>query len=154
MSVKALFIGAGLAAAVGMSMGHAMHPNLDAVDRPEGPQMFTTVSADHPTGPFDDIQATYANYHGKLPDYVIGTDWKRASAPYVPEIAAVSTEASFVRADTAAEEPVIPSAEPYREPPPVQPSYPSIEGGSPLPPYVEDASSAVSDDDSAPVIIG
>jgi hypothetical protein len=143
-----------MAMAAGMSMGYAMQPHLDAVDRPEGPQMFTTVSVDHPTGPFDDIQATYANYHGRLPDYVIGTDWKRATATYVPERAVVSTEAGFARADTAAEEPVIPSAEPYEEPPAVQPSYPSIDGGSSLPPHAKDAASAVSDEDSAPVIIG
>ena len=140
-----------MAAAAGMSMGFSMQPHLDAVDRPEGPQMFASVSVDHPTGPFDDAQAAYAGYHGKLPDYVVGTDWKRAAAPYVPERAAVSADPRFARATTVAEDQMIPSPEPYQESPPVRPSYPSIDGGAP---HAKDAASAVSDDDGAPTVTG
>lgn len=87
MSVKVLLMGAGVAVAAGMSMGYVMQPHLDTVDRPEGPQMFVAVSAERSTGPFDD-GAAYAGYHGDLPDYVVGTDWNKAAAPYVPEHAA------------------------------------------------------------------
>jgi hypothetical protein len=145
--VKALLIGAGVALAAGLSMGFAMQPHLDAVDRPEGPQMFATVSADHSTGPFDD-GATYASYHGNLPDYVVGTDWKKASAPYIP---AVSSEATFARPRAVAEETAIPTRADYQEPPAARPGYPSLDGGSP---HAKDAASAVSDDDSAPTITG
>lgn len=84
--MKVLLSGAGLALVAGLSMGAAMQPHLDAVgdDRPEGPQIFTHT--DGPTGPFDD-SAAYASYRGNLPDYVVGTDFRKATTAYQPRYA-------------------------------------------------------------------
>ena len=63
------------------SMGFSMQPQLNiGDDRPMGPQQFTAWSAGRSTGPFDPADSTYASYQGNAPDYVIGTDWKRATS--------------------------------------------------------------------------
>jgi|GEM_PF-1454283 len=74
--VRTLFAGAGLAVAAGLLMGAAMKPDLEADDRPAGPQVIAEGRQALPSGPFDD-RAAYASYGGQMPDYVLGTDWKR-----------------------------------------------------------------------------
>lgn len=123
--------GAGLALAAGLLLGGAMQPHLYDGDRPSGPQMFSNWAGSRSTGPFDP-GTTFANYRGQMPDYVMGTDWKkRMTSPDEP--AAVSTpprepptdnvpqaqaQATFTRAA-------------YEELPPVVHNYPSMTGAHP-----------------------
>jgi hypothetical protein len=74
--VRTLFAGAGLAVAAGLLMGAAMKPDLEADNRPAGPQVIAEGPQAPPSGPFDD-RAAYASYGGQIPDYVLGTDWKK-----------------------------------------------------------------------------
>ena len=85
--------GAAVALACGLLLGGAMRPDLGDDGRPAGPQMIAGWSAQRSTGPFDP-GATYASYSasGQVPDYVIGTDWKRTMA-WPDEHAAVSPPA-------------------------------------------------------------
>lgn len=53
-----------------------MKPDLGAVERPEGPQVISQAPDADPSGPFDDRLA-YAAYDRQIPDYVLGTDWKK-----------------------------------------------------------------------------
>jgi hypothetical protein len=62
--------------AAGLLMGAAMRPDLEADDRPAGPQVIAEGPQAPPSGPFDD-RAAYASYGGQIPDYVLGTDWKK-----------------------------------------------------------------------------
>lgn len=129
MSVKVLFAGAAAALVGGMLLGGAMRPNLGAADdgRPAGPQMFANWSGARSTGPFDP-GATFAGYGAKLPDYVLGTDWKKAAA-WPDERAAVSAPAREVaRNDEASEEPVTVARADYADPPPPPRGYPSLGG--------------------------
>ncbi|MBS0364150.1 MAG: hypothetical protein JSR98_22485 [Proteobacteria bacterium] len=73
-----------------------MHPDLWA-DRPEGPQMFADWPGVGSTGPFDEGTTFDVAYRvaagGKVPDYVYGSDWKRAVA--TPSDTAAVTEVSY-----------------------------------------------------------
>jgi len=73
--------GAGLALACGLLLGGAMHPNLGDDGRPAGPQQIAGWAGVRSTGPFDP-GASYATYGaaGQVPDYVMGTDWKKTMA--------------------------------------------------------------------------
>jgi hypothetical protein len=57
-------------------MGAAMKPDLAADDRPAGPQVIAEGPQAPPSGPFDD-RAAHASYGGEIPEYVLGTDWKK-----------------------------------------------------------------------------
>jgi hypothetical protein len=135
--------GAAVALTAGVLLGGAMQPHLDRDDsRPAGPQMFAAWDG-HSTGPFDpgESNVTLAAYHGNPPDYVLGTDWKKAMT-WPDEQAAVSA-----RREAAPEPP--PPAEPppvlarvvYEGPPPPTHDYPSMNGAHPtvieIPPVAE-----------------
>jgi hypothetical protein len=148
--MKALLIGAAVAAAAGVMMGTAMHPSLVTDDRPEGPQIYAQDGG--ATGPFDSGK-TLASYGDRVPDYVMGTDAKKAMTG--PDLQPVLVDS---RPEVASEVPSqvsddTPSAEPrpaltraaYAEPSPITVVYPSINGGQA---YAADA--ATSSDDSAP----
>ena len=77
--MKVLLSGAAAAAITGVLLGGAMRPHLDADGRPAGPQMFANWSGVRSTGPFDP-GTTFASYQGRVPDHVMGTDWKKAMA--------------------------------------------------------------------------
>ncbi|HEY0436709.1 MAG TPA: hypothetical protein VGC92_08720 [Phenylobacterium sp.] len=55
-----------------------MQPNLAEDGRPTGPQIILGKAALRSTGPFDP-GPELARYAGKVPDYVLGTDWARAT---------------------------------------------------------------------------
>lgn len=120
-----------MAAAAGLLLGAAARPNLAADERPEGPQIIAGGADVRSTGPFDD-GATYANYKGKLPDYVLGTDWKKAVAPAPPP--REPREQRLAQNDDALPE-VVEYTHPdyshpaYDEPPRPAPAYPSLQGG-------------------------
>jgi len=130
--VNAIYAGAGVAAAVGLLLGAAMKPDLGMDDRLIGPQIVAGAAGGRSSGPFDDGGFSYAAYGGKVPDYVLGTDYKaealtpiEASAPQ-PAMTTRREAASnddnvetlaFTRADYGDE---------ARQPA----SYPSIAGGA------------------------
>jgi hypothetical protein len=84
-------VGAGLALTCGIMLGGAMRPDLGYDGRPAGPQQISTRGGERSTGPFDS-GTTYGGYSGRVPDYVLGADWKRAMAAST-EPAAVSAPA-------------------------------------------------------------
>jgi hypothetical protein len=135
--------GAACALVAGLLLGGAMQPHLDAADgRPAGPQMFADWAGVRSTGPFDP-GTTFVNYPGKMPDYVMGTDWKKTMA-WPNERAAVSAprEAALDDAPTPPE-PILTRVA-YEEPPAAPPhGYPSLGGA-------RSVSDAAIDDDSLP----
>jgi hypothetical protein len=141
--VKVLLSGAAVAAITGVLLGGAMQPHLDAADgRPAGPQMFANWSGVRSTGPFDP-GTTFASYQGRVPDYVMGTDWKKAVA-WPDERAAVSeSSGEAAQGDTPlAEAPVVLARAAYEDLPPVGRAYPSLGGGepsTPAPPSADEA---------------
>jgi hypothetical protein len=84
--VKTLFAGAGLALTAGLLLGAAMKPDLAGDDRPAGPQIFAGWSGARSTGPFDD-GVSLARYAGQVPDYVLGTDWRKLASAQAPAAA-------------------------------------------------------------------
>jgi hypothetical protein len=144
--VKALLSGVGVAAVAGLLMGGAMKPNLGTDDRPAGPQILAGWSAERSTGPFDD--GGYANYADRIPDYVTGTDWRKAlaeaEAPVEPaphrvavrEAAPEAVQFTQASIDATPDEPVTypsmaggtPNAADLPQPPPPPDDEPSAEG--------------------------
>jgi hypothetical protein len=71
--LKTPLTGAGLALVAGLLAGAVMKPDLAGGDRPAGPPADPSWSDDHANAASD--TAALARYAGKVPDYVIGTDW-------------------------------------------------------------------------------
>jgi hypothetical protein len=124
--MKALLIGAAFAAAAGMTMGAAFHPDLITDERPEGPQMFSVAGGPRSTGPFDSGMSL-ASYGPNVPDYVIGTDAKRRVG--WSEEPARLEESQAVAQVEPAPEPVTFTKAAYEDLPPPEPYYPSVAGG-------------------------
>lgn len=136
--MRQLFIGASVAAALGLAAGGVLRPNLTL-------QAGSSQMAANPQPQFDDSAAMTA-YTGPAPDYVVGTDW-------LPR-----NDAAIAQA--LAEAP-LPAPEPTYEPPPLRheraefdadarepAAYPSERGDILAGLHAEAPSS--SDDDSAP----
>jgi hypothetical protein len=119
--------GAALAAVVGIMLGGAMQPQLAFDGRPMGPQMFAAGGGPRSTGPFDS-GASYANYGGGIPEYVIGTDYAQAAYIEAPPIA--EERRQVARNDAEPPEPASFSHVAYDEPPLPQVTYPSLAGGA------------------------
>jgi len=118
--------GAGLALAMGLLLGGAMHPDLAGDDRPSGPQIILGKAAERSTGPFDP-RPEMASYSGQVPDYVLGTDWKRATE-WRPQPADVSPPMPrLARADEPPPPPILARAV-YKDepPPPRRHGYPTL----------------------------
>ena len=81
--VRLELYGAVIAVASGLMLGGVMHPNLEGDDRPAGPQMIAGDAAMRAAG-LPDTGATLASYGGRVPDYVVGTDARKA-ATWPPE---------------------------------------------------------------------
>lgn len=130
--MKTLLTGAGIALTAGLLMGAVAKPDLRTDERPEGPQMIAGWAGVRSTGPFDD-GATFASYQGQLPDYVLGTDWKKAVAlpPEPKPIRVAQTETGTETEDDPPPEPVVFTRAAYDEPAREAPSYPSLQGGAP-----------------------
>lgn len=149
--LKIFLPGAGLALAAGILLGGAMQPELYDGDRPSGPQMIADFAGERSTGPFDP-GTTFAAYHGRIPDYVLGTDWKKTMA-WPDERAAVSPPSSREDAAetdaTPADEPVVLTRTAYDSPTPLPHAYPSLSGAGSSVHAATDADVAT-DDDTAP----
>jgi hypothetical protein len=100
-----------MALVLGGLLGRTMHPDLiGRTDRPMGPQMFADWPGEGSTGPFDEGTTFDVAYRvaggGAVPDYVYGSDWKRAAAADADaqpvEVAAV-TPVSYSTPDATAD---------------------------------------------------
>lgn len=143
--------GAGVALAAGLLLGGAMQPHLYDGDRPSGPQIFANWAGARSTGPFDP-GTTFASYRGQMPDYVMGTDWKkRMTSP--EEQAAVSTPRREPPTDDVpqAQAPATFTHAAYEELPPAVHAYPSMGGAHPS---VIDVPAQAGADTAAPTISG
>jgi hypothetical protein len=127
--VKTVLAGAGIAAAAGLLMGGAARPQLSIDDRPEGPQILAGWTGARSTGPFDD-GGTFAAYNGKIPDYVLGTDWKRSLSP--PPIPPEPLERPARNDEPPPAEDFDDTHAAYDAPPAAAPVYPSLQGGADL----------------------
>lgn len=135
--MKALFTGAGIAAAAGILMGAAAKPDLGWDDRPAGPQMLAAWGGGRSSGPFDD-GASFAAYKGSIPDYVLGSDWQRSLQAPVEAPAPRIRETRVASYEPPADSPDMPLTHAsYDEPTPLTPSYPSLQGGAPASPPAE-----------------
>ena len=129
--MKAVYAGAGVAAAAGLLMGAAMKPDLGLDDRPAGPQI-VAADAGGSSGPFDAGGFSYAAYGGKVPDYVLGTDFKAAPS-LGPIEAAAPRPASAPEAQDGDVQPVTLTRADYggdEDEARPRVSYPSIDGGA------------------------
>jgi len=126
--VKAVLTGAGVALVAGLLMGAVARPDLVADDRPAGPQILAGWSGVRSTGPFDDGR-TFAAYNGQIPDYVLGTDWKKSLQPpvFAPDPEPRVRETKVASNDDLPELPLTPAA--YDDRPPPEVVYPSMQGG-------------------------
>jgi len=142
LPVRLELYGAAIAVASGLMLGGVMHPNLAGDDRPAGPQIIAGSAAARSAGS-PDIGPTLANYGGRVPDYVTGTDAKRAMT-WTPDRAEVSPpQPRYEQAEAAARDelPALSRAAYDADPQPSRAhAYPSLNGGG--------------DDDSAPTITG
>jgi hypothetical protein len=139
--VRLELYGAVIAVASGLMLGGLMHPNLAGDDRPAGPQIIAGSAAVRSTGPLD-MGPTLANYAGRVPDYVTGTDAKRAMT-WTPDRAEVSPpQHQSDQADAARDElPALSRAAYDADPQPSRThAYPSLNDGE--------------EGDSAPTITG
>src|SRR3954451_16584628 len=123
--------GAAAALAAGLLLGGAMQPHLDEGDgRPAGPQMFADWAGARSTGPFDP-GTTFVSYQTNMPDYVMGSDWKKRMA-WPDERAAVSAPREVDVDDdrSSTQEVAVLTRTAYEEPPPPAHDYPSLVGGA------------------------
>ena len=143
--MKSVLAGAGVALVTGLLMGAIAKPELAADGRPAGPQILAGWSGVRSTGPFDD-GATYAAYNGQIPDYVLGTDWKKSLQPpvFAPEPEPRMPETKLASNDDLPKLPLTPAA--YDDRPAPEVIYPSMQGGSPS---SADTSAAPGDDTGA-----
>ena len=118
--------GVGVAIAVGMMLGGALHPNLAGDDRPLGPQMLLGAGATRSAG-LGDPGLAMASYHGALPTYVVGTDASKPFATPLPRDAAEISPA--VQAEVR--RPVAWTRVTYGNPDPPEHDYPSLTGERP-----------------------
>ncbi|MDB5419281.1 MAG: hypothetical protein JWP50_2700 [Phenylobacterium sp.] len=125
--MKTQLAGAGVALVAGLLMGAAAKPDLNSTDRPEGPQMLAGWGGARGAGPFGD-GATFANYSGQVPDYVLGTDWKKALIPQ-PVVAEPSPPAARLAQNDEPLPDLSLTQATYDEAPRAPPSYPSVQGG-------------------------
>ena len=150
--LKIFLPGAGLALAAGMLLGGAMQPQLYDGDRPAGPQIVAGWETGRSTGPFDP-GTTFAAYHGQMPDYVLGTDWKKTMA-WPEERAAVSPPSQDVSHDDPSpdEEPATLTRVAYVDPPAPAPihAYPSLGGASGASVHAATDTDVAADDDTLP----
>ena len=152
--LKIVLPGAGLALAAGMLIGGAMQPQLYDGDRPAGPQIIADFAGVRSTGPFDP-GTTFAAYRGNLPDYVLGTDWKKTLTAPDARVA-VTPLAREIAVDDAppTEEPATVTRVTYVDPPAAAPvrDYPSL-GGAGASAHAATDADVATDNDTLPAAL-
>jgi len=124
--LKSLAVGVGLSAAAGLLLGAAMQPDLRGPGETEGQQIQAGVSGVRQAPAY--AAGGAAVYDGQVPDYVLGTDWLKASQAEAPPDMASLDEVEVIYPDDHADaEPI--AVVRWEEAPREPPHYPSIEGG-------------------------
>jgi hypothetical protein len=141
--------GAAAAAVAGIMLGGAMQPQLFFEDRPMGPQMFADGGGPRSTGPFD-LRDAYTAYGGKLPPYVIGTDYAQTAYVEAPPVA--DERPQVARKDLEDPAPAALTRAGYGEAPAPVVVYPSVNGGSAY--GAETPPQPAPPEDEPPVVIG
>ena len=148
--LKTLLQGVAVLAAVGLLMGAVAHPNLRGADDTEGPQMLMAGGGERGVQMVSDPGA--AAYGGRVPEYVLGTDWTRprgdqtAWAESVPNPQESTGPAVVFAADDDPAQVQVSHAtwrDEAREPP----LYPSARGGVPYDANLPAPPSPPEDDD-------
>jgi hypothetical protein len=153
-TLKSLYAGAGVACVFGLLMGAVMKPTLDVGDRPEGPQILAGWSGARSTGPFDDSFA-FTGYQGEIPDYVVGTDWRKDIA-WQEQGSVYDGPSDYALDDEPPPSHMTLSPAVFDEPKPEAPAYPSMAGGvaygvnTPAPPPPQEATETATFDEDAP----
>lgn len=119
--------GAVAAAVLGVSLGVAMHPELQVLDRPLGPQMLMGSSASRSDVTVDPA-VTLASYKGRVPDYVLGTDAAKQIAGLDEQRVAADEPAHIVLEEPRSKVRRHPHAA-YDDEPAAYSRYPSVSGG-------------------------
>lgn len=76
--LKTLLQGAAVVAVAGLLMGAVAHPNLRGEDEAAGPQMLMNGGGERGAQVISDPGVGV--YGGRIPEYVVGTDWTRPRA--------------------------------------------------------------------------
>jgi hypothetical protein len=124
--LKRLFEGAACVTVAGLLLGLVARPEL----RPDmGAPRQEMGFAGPRASPAADQSAAWASYSGAIPDYVIGTDWRRPPQAYAPDekLVVVDIPEEPSEDTEAVETRQVSWQEPAREPT----SYPSTSGGVP-----------------------
>ncbi len=128
--MKVLLSGAAVSLASGLLLGSVLQPRFDFDDnRPVGPQVLATVSAPRAQAPSEEF-ADIGRYAGKVPDYVMGVNWKKAMA-WPDETGASEARPETVRESPSPPEPLSVTRTAYETPAERSHLYPSMEGDHP-----------------------
>ena len=133
--LNSLLLGALGMGALGVCLGAAMHPNLNAPGEVEGQQIQTGTSGARTYGYGSAV--AYRTYDNGLPEYVVGTDWLK---PPVQQAEPAGEDAYVEPAEAddmstyavSAYEPAAASITPasvFDDRAPQPPRHPSLEGG-------------------------
>lgn len=130
-----LLAGVLVASLSGLLLGAAMHPTLQGADENGGPRML--IAGGGPRGDAaSGSDASWSNYPGRLPDYVVGTDWLRARAEPALTVASIYDIAPDLpdeSQDTVEQHPVAYATAERDNEQPARPLYPSIDGNRAYP---------------------
>ena len=131
--LRSLFTGAAMVAVAGLAAGGLMYPDLRGPADAEGPQLQAGVSGAR-TQHYGEMTASWAAYDGRVPDYVIGTQWLQP--PQHPEYVEAEAEEIPPQEETvvytAATGDTTEAVEAGWQEPPREPvTYPSTNGGVP-----------------------
>jgi len=125
--LRHVFFGMAIATVAGLALGGAFKPMLRELTDVDGPQMLAGVSGVR-SPPGLRQSASWTSYAGKIPDYVIGTDWTQSgySMESVPAEEPEPPPAKTVHEEAPVRVAVAPVR--YEEEPAPPPSYPSMGG--------------------------
>lgn len=123
--LRTLFNGGAAVAAAGLMLGLAMQPNLDA-RAVEGPQILAAGGG--PRGAEVSTDPGLPAYQGRVPDYVIGTDWTHPPPAEHPVEAPAAQSYTDDAAAREAEPPAPVRRAAWREVPREPAVYPSVMG--------------------------
>lgn len=130
----ALYAGVGVALAAGLLLGAVMKPALRIGAHPAGPQIQAGSSGVRSPAPSDYGGLSYAPYSVEIPDYVLGTDWRKTSAwsdppPAFDHPGEALEGGAQAEPELADEGPLFTSAA-YPATSREAPNYPSLDGGA------------------------
>jgi hypothetical protein len=129
--LKSIFSGSAMAVAAGLMAGGLMYPELIGPGDVGGPQLQAGSSGARTA--YYGGSANWAPYSGEVPDYVIGTDWRKPTeyADYNGDEEIPPEEETVVYTAAAVGETTEVTARTWEEPASEPVSFPSTAGGVP-----------------------